>query len=297
MQPEPTQDAVAATQSFIDNTPAPPEPAQQQPAAPTPQPTPSQQPADPTGQPQDPFASLFAQEPVAPTESTPAPQPTQPTEPTPNPQPSSTPTEPSQPTPAAPQAPATPPTSQGGEDDYLTFDEYMKQATGNIGQAAELPDAAKINPDDPNAIKGFFDELVKTARDQAVAEVRRETNIQNSENKLWNDAFTKYGSLKTNKGLRDMVHNMRMGYFNRGIAITPTQAADKVLEIFNANYKKGIADNQVQTKIEQVQPTGGNSGQPVPTSADTTKVLESLQTGGEQALQDYLNTEIQAGRL
>jgi len=82
-----------------------------------------------------------------------------------------------------------------------------------------------------------------------------------------------------------------------GIAITPKQAADKLLESLGNQYKQGVADNQVVTTIESVQPSAGGSVQQVPTTTDRAKMLESLQTGGETALVEMLDARIKAGNL
>lgn len=304
---EPSAADIAAVAATMGGAPAPQpqqQPAQQpqqqqpqmQPEAPTPQPAPSQQQTDP-------FQSLFASEPTAPTEPQAQPQ-NQPVEPTQTPQPTQTPTEPSQPTPQEPTTTTSPkpetqqaPAQAPPADDYQTFDEYMTSITAGVPKATEQPDPSKINPDDPNAIKGFFDDLINTAVQRASTETQKSQAIQSAEKKAWDGAFDKYGSLKSNKPLRDMVHNIRMGYFNRGVAITPTQAADKLLDAMKGQYQKGVADNQVHTTIESVQPQGGGTGQPVPTTLDKENVLTRVQTGGETALAEILDAEIKAGRL
>jgi hypothetical protein len=230
----------------------------------------------------DPFASLFATEPIAPVE----PQTAQPIEPmTPQPQ---QPVEPTQPVAQAPVA---------QDDTYQTFDEYMAETLKGVPTAPTMPDVSKIDPNDEEGIKNFFDELVNTAVSKSQAEISRKDAITTRERQLWDASFEKYGSLRTNKKLRDMVHDIRMGYFRRGQAITPTQAADKLLESMGHQYKQGIADSAVVTTIQDVQPTGGNSGAPIPTTLDKDNVLESIQTGGETALANYLDQEVKAGRM
>lgn len=297
MQPnsEPTPADIAAVSAHLGGQPAPaPEPTpapapQMQPADPTPQPAPTQQPTDP-------FASLFASEPAAtPTEPV-APaaptEPTQPTEPTPQPQ---QPVEP-QPAPQEPAAPQPAP-QQPAAQEYETFDEYMARVTANVPQAPAQPDPEQIDPNDPAAIKGFFDDLVNTAVQRSNHEIARRTAMQTAEKAAWDSAFDKYGSLRTNKALRDTVHTIRMGYFQRGVALTPTQAADKLLESMGQERRAGAAGAQVVTTYENVQPNGGGSGAPVPTNLDNKTALERVQTGGETALADILDAEIKAGRL
>lgn len=278
---EPTPTDVAAVAAMLSEQPTATPPAE--PTAPA-QPAASE-PTAPTA-PADPFASLFATEPAAPTE------PTQPTEIVPTVQPTQ-PTEVAQPATTQPTAPVAP---VAQPETYQTYDEYMSEIVGSA-PAMAMPDPDKIDPNNPEAIKGFFDELVKTAVNQSKTEIGRQSAIQTKERQLWDASFDKYGSLKTNKPLRDMVHDIRMGYFRRGQAITPTQAADKLLESMGHQYKQGVADTAVITTIENVQPNGGGTGAPIATTLDKNAVLESIQTGGEVALADYLDGEVKAGRL
>lgn len=285
MQPnqEPTPADVSSVDQFLGGSPTSEPAAQMQPAAPTPQ-------AAPTQEPSDPFASLFASEPT-PTE--PASPVTQPTEPTPQPT-ESTPTEPQQPTPQVEQQPVLP--QAAPTEEYETFDEYMARVTANVPQAPVQPDPEQIDPNDPTAIKGFFDELVNTAVQRSNTEIARKTAMQTAERQAWDDAFDKYGSLRDNKQLRDTVHTIRMGYFQRGIALTPTQAADKLLESLGQERRAGAAGAKVVTTYEQVQPNGGGSGAPISTTLDKQSTLEAVQTGGETALADILDAQIKAGK-
>lgn len=295
---EPNANDVAAVSQMLGEQPAPAAPA---PAAPAPveqpqapaqqQPTtPVSQPA-PSSQPQDPFSAMFQAQPEPTPAPTPAPQPPQQPEPTPTPQPQQ-PVEPqAQP---APQAPAQPAQPQG--EQYQTFEEYMDSVTQGVGDAPAMPDPNKIDPNDEAGIKTFFDDLVNTAVQRASAETKRNNAIVNTERTLWDGAFDKYASLKTNKPLRDMVHSIRMGEFQKGIAITPTQAADRLLAALKAEHQRGVADNQVITTIQDVQPNGGG-GQPVQTTQDMENVLTAVQTGGETALAAYLDSQVKAGNL
>lgn len=327
---EPTPQDVAAVQQHIDGNqpvaqpqappvqapPAPQPPAPQQPQAPEPQaPQPQMQPDAPTPQPAptqqtgDPFASLFATEPTAPAQ--PQTPPTQPTEPTqPQTPPTQAPAEPAQPAtppqqqPQAPEqgqqastTPEPPATQPQTTDDYQSFEDYLNDALKGVPSAPELPDPEKIDPNDPQAIKSFFDGLVNTAVERSNAQFARQNAIQGKERQLWEGAFTKYPTLRSNKKARDIVHNLRMGYFQRNIAITPLQAANILLESTSQSYRQGVADNQVVTTIENVQPQGGGSAAPVPTTVDKDEALLRLQTGGEAALADMLDVEVKAGRL
>lgn len=287
--PAPTP-AAPAQQQQPQQTPAQ-QPAQQQPAAPTQQPAPTQQQGDPFQQ------LLVSEQPSEPT-ATPAPQPTQqPTEPTSHQQqqpmqtqPAQQPQQQQQTQPQQQPAPEATPASQ-----EVSFDDYMNSILADVPEAPQMPDPTAINPNDEAAIGEFFNNLMQTAEQRFEANYAKKQAIQNSERTLWDGAMDKYPSLRSNKELRDTVHAIRRADFDRGLATTPTQAAEKLLASLNANYQKGIVDNQVQTTIEQVQPTGGGS-QGVPTTLDQDQVLQSVQTGGETALTEYLDKQIKAGR-
>lgn len=249
----------------------------------------------PTVVPDTPVAEPVAQ-PVQPAPAEPAADPFAafgaPAEPS---QPVTAPTPPSEPTPQ-PQQPVEPQQS-APQDNYQSYEDYMNEVLKDVPKPNDVPNPNDISPDDPEGLKKFFDDLVNTAVAKATSEISRKTALQSKERALWDEAFDKYGSLKTKPQLRDMVHNIRMGYFNRGIAITPKQAADKLLESLGNQYKQGVADNQVVTTIESVQPTGGGSGNQAPTSMDRNEMLTSLQTGGETALAEMLDAQIKAGKL
>lgn len=293
---EPSPADFAAVAAVVDGTPpaqpapqapAPQQPAPaQQPAQPTPQPAPSQQPAG------DPFESLFAPLPTeVATPQQPAQPPTQPTEPVAPP--TTQPTEPV-PTPQPQQPVETPQPASPNQPQFKSYDDFMQEVMGDTTPVA-MPDPASIT--DEAGIKTFFDDLVNTAVARAEQKIQQQNKIQTTERQLWDEAFDQYGSLKTNKKLRDMVHNIRMGEFRRGVALTPTQAAEQLLDALKQQHQRGVADNQVLTTIESSQPNNGGGGAPVPTSLDRENVLTAVQTGGETALAQYLDGEVKAGRL
>jgi hypothetical protein len=285
---EPTPADVAAVANTLGEQPTQPTPTHQAaPQTPTPEPTPVTPPVTPQT-PTDPFAQ-FTQptpptqqtQPVEPQAQVQAPQ--QPTEPATTPQPEKLPVEPAQPVQEEPT--------------YQSYEDYMNSVLKDVPKSPELPDSTKISPDDPDAIKNFFDELVNTAVTKAEHANSKKQAIQATERRLWDESFDKYGTLKTNKNLRDMVHSIRMGYFQRGIAITPVQAADKLLDSLGSQYKQGVADSAVVTTIQDVQPNGGQSGTPVTTTLDKDSVLQSVQTGGEQALAEFFDQQIKSGKM
>lgn len=289
---EPSAQDIAAVAAAMGGQPAPTQPVQptqpqaqptqpqQQPAQPTPQQTPSQQPTQPT----DPFAELFSQ---------PQQQPTQPTQPA---QPTQQASEPFQ----APQAQQVQPVAQPQVQPVQpvqpeapqtqTYEQYIESVLKGLPEAPAQPDPTKVDPNSEEAIGKFFTDLMTTAEQRFEANYARKMAIQNSERQLWDDAFSKYASLKENPQLRDMVHAIRMAEFKKGFALTPAQAADRLVGALRNQYQKGVADNQVVTTIEQTQPNGGN-GTSVTTTMDSDKALLAVQTGGETALAQILDAQ------
>lgn len=289
---EPTPQDVQAVAAAIGQPAAPEaQPApQQQPAAVTPQPTPSQQPAAPAA-PADPFTQFFPSEPAAPAAAPvePAAPQAQPAQPAPAAQPEA------QPAPVAPAA-APAPVAEPAPEPTMTYEQYIDSVLQGVPTAPDMPDPAQVDPNSEEGVTQFFTDLMTAAEQRFEAKFARNQAIQTAERKLWDAAFEKYGSLRTNDELRGMVHAIRMQEFNNGRAITPTQAAEKLLGAFNQQYRQGVADNQVVTTIEQTQPLGGN-GTEVPTTTDADAVLRSVQTGGEQALMSVLDQRIKNGTL
>lgn len=282
---EPTPQDLAAVSEAIGG-----QPAQQQPAAPTPQPSPQSQPADPflafsqtptetVAPPAEPEA-----QPVAPAEP-----PVQPAEPVAQPE--------AQPVAQPVAPPVAPPTESvvqpAQPTETLSVEQYMDEIFGTTPAIPDMPDPAQVNPDSPEGIQQFFTDLMTTAEQRFEAKAARNNAIQTAEKRAWEDAFDKYGSLRSNTQLRDMVHAIRMNEFNRGVAISPTQAAERLLGALQQQYRQGVADNQVVTTIEQTQPVGGSST-PVQTTADKDKALLAVQHGGEAALAQILDAQFKA---
>lgn len=271
MPPEPTPAEVAAVNAHLGETPAAPVVEQPTPAVAQPAPVETPAPA-PTG---DPFESFAQPAPAAPVEPvapvTPQPAPVEPVV-----------------QPAVAPAPAGVVT----EGQYQSFDEYLDSITAGIPEPPATPKMESVDPNDPAQIQTFFDGLVKTAVDQATAEVARKTAVQTAESRAWEQAFTKFPSLKTNQAVRDMVHNIRMGSFRRGVAMTPTQAAMELLKITDTRYRAGVADNKVVTTTIDAQHVGGGSVEVIPQTSPSS--LAAAAAEGEDALRVALEAKLNA---
>lgn len=241
-----------------------------EPAPQAPQPAPQPAPEPPTFTPG--VANDVVLTPQQPTEPQAAPQ-----EPTPqqdpNPQP--------QPQPQNPQEPA--PKAQ-------TYEEYLESIVGKP-QDIEVPKASGVA--DPAELDKFFDEYGAAIRNQVMQEVRQSQAVQNYERQEWDKVFSKYPEVKDNTAIRDTIHSMRLGAFNRGEGMTPLQAADFLVGALHNEYKKGVNDTNVQTEVAQAQPLNG-SGAPAP---DVGVNYGALQDGGRDAAVTQLEQLIAAGKI
>ena len=279
-----------------ENQPAP----QAQPQAPEPQAQPQAQPQAPQQeqQPQapqqpvensDPFAELYNNQPSQqPEPVTPQPSPQTPQVPQPgvtsevsSPQPVQQPT---------PQPQAQPQPQQPQQQPAPQQDRYLNDLSGVVSSDGikDLPDISKIDGNDPAAIQQWFKDYAETIEHNAMAKAERKARMQTIEQRAWNEAFDKYPSIKTNKNLRDTVHAIRIRAFQQGNPISPTQAAQQLLESLNAQYRQGQADSKVQSQTVQVQPQFGGTQTPTAPSGIQQDDLVAVQDGGEQALAEIL---------
>ncbi len=277
---EPTQADVAAVNAHLGGEQAPAQPtqpaAQPQPivepsAQPATQPT-EQAPAQPTSN--DPFESFVPQ--------APADQPVEATAPV-----------------APQQQPAQAPV-QAQPQEFQTFDEYMDSVLAGIPQTPSTaqPKLEELDQDDPMAIQKFFADWGKSIREETILEVQRQNRLQQSEERGWNEAFEAFPSLRKNASLRDMVHNLRMGAFQQGKAMSPKQAAEKLVKELNLQYRQGAADTKVVTTIQDTQPTGGGSVEVIPQGAPgSSGSLADAASKGEEALTAALDAMVRSGKL
>lgn len=226
----------------------------------------------------------------APTEPQPQVNPT-PQEPAPQPAP--------QPQAQEPSAPVTQPTQNPQEPavpavntPQLSYDEYLDSLTKDI-KPIETPNPTEIDQKDPEGLVKFFAEYKKSIIEESKQENLKQAIVQNAEREAWGQVFTKYPEIQNNNDLRDTIHNIRMGAYSRGQSLSPVQVADALVGTLHTEYKKGVNDTNVQTKVVDSQPLGGGSQAPVAAEVN----YEALQTGGEQAAVAQLEALMAAGKL
>lgn len=228
----------------------------------------------------------------------PAPEPTPAPSQAPDPTPAPTPAPAAEPAPTDPAAPAQPATPAPAEPPKVTdFDAYLDSLVKANGldtpiELPKTPSQEELEKDD-KALEKFFGELVDTAVKKAVNEGQKQTTIREAEAKAWDEAFTKYPEIKDAKGLRDTIHNIRIGAYQRGQALSPVQVADQLIGELHAQYKKGVNDTNVQTTVRASQPLGGGTQTPQTQGVDYSK----LQDGGSSAAVDELTKLIEQGKI
>lgn len=228
----------------------------------------------------------------------PQPAPEQPVE-----QPAEQPAQPAeQPTPAAPENPTEQPAApeaeqpQKPEEKPLDYDAYLDSLINDAVQGEikmpEIPTNETLQSDE-KALTKFFEDLVDTAAQKSKAEVTREQVIRDAERKAWDETFVKYPELKDSKELRDTIHTLRIGAYQRGQALSPIQVADKYIGDIRNAYKRAVNDTNVQTTVRDSQPIGGGTQAPKAQGVD----YASLHHGGDAAAVNELTKLIEQGRI
>lgn len=199
---------------------------------------------------------------TAPAVEAPATQTTEPTQPQPSEQletatPTETPVE--SVTTDTPQEPA--PTEEPEEEE-----EYAAQTPAPTVQPLDPQSFVDENGYvDVNKLTTAFNQGLSQAQQVASATAQRELNAQRVEERQWNQAIEKYPQLKSDKALRDIVQNARIGqttelYQRAGtnqealaaIKIpTPSQIANELFKRLGDAKNQGVKDATENVKIQQ----------------------------------------------
>lgn len=113
---------------------------------------------------------------------------------------------------------------------------------------------------DPNALAGTINQSIAAAEQRAVAQATQSFQEQRIEEKQWDKAYEKYPELKSNKELRDLVHNSRLGEVTnllsktqdaRSVKLpTPAQIADKLFKHMGTAKSEGMKQATVNEVIQ-----------------------------------------------
>lgn len=105
------------------------------------------------------------------------------------------------------------------------------------------------DPENPEFVdpQAYAQALQQQAREAA----RQEFLEQRAEEKLWEKAQETYPELKTNKELRDLVHNSRMGEILNGKNPTPKAVADRLFKYLNVAKADGAKQAQANVVVQE----------------------------------------------
>lgn len=164
-------------------------------------------------------------------------------------------------TPTEPAAPAQPETTVDETDEF----EYAQY---NVPQAqpidfSNLP-VGEDNLIDPNALAGSINQAVAAAEERAAARAAQAYQEQRAEERSWEKAYEKFPELKSNKELRDLVHNARLGEVSTALSRartqqeaqsvklpTPGQMADRLFKHLGTAKAEGMKQATENTVIQQ----------------------------------------------
>jgi hypothetical protein len=161
----------------------------------------------------------------------------------------------------APAESATQTTDETAAEEDESFNQYQP----NIPDVQPL-DLSKLpvndeNLIDPNALAGAINQQIASAEQRAVARAQQGFNEQRAEDQAWNRAYEKYPQLRSDKELRALVHQARLGEVTdmlsrsqdpRSVKLpTPSQIAGKLFKYMGTAKQEGMQQATTNTVIQQ----------------------------------------------
>jgi len=190
----------------------------------------------------------------------------------------------------------TPQVEQVIEDDEIeelpSYPQYQQQQQSPI-DISQLPMDAEGNVD-PNA---FANAIYQNAVQQANVQAQRTVNEQLREQKLWQQAEKAYPEIATDKELRGMVNNARLGEMAASLGEknpTPKQVADRIFKKINTAKASGVeqATNNVRVQNSATLESSSTTG-----SGDTQRIQQAAFSGDQDARRQYLRTLMDSGEI
>lgn len=177
-------------------------------------------------------------------------------------------------------------------EELPSFTQYQQQQQSPI-DISQLPMDAEGNVD-PNA---FANAIYQNAVQQANAQAQRTVQEQLREQKLWQQAEKAYPEIATDKELRGMVNNARLGEMAASLGEknpTPKQVADRIFKKINTAKASGVeqATNNVRVQNSATLESSSTTG-----SGDTERVQQAALSGDESARREYLRTLMDSGEI
>lgn len=190
----------------------------------------------------------------------------------------------------------TPQVEQVIEDDEVedlpSYPQYQQQQQTPI-DISQLPMDAEGNVD-PNA---FANAIYQNAVQQANVQAQRTVNEQLREQKLWQQAEKAYPEIATDKELRGMVNNARLGEMAASLGEknpSPKQVADRIFKKINTARASGVeqATNNVRVQNSATLESSSTTG-----SGDTQRIQQAAFSGDQDARRQYLRNLMDSGEI
>lgn len=147
------------------------------------------------------------------------------------------------------------------EDDYADFQNVNLPQVEPL-DFSQLP-VGDDNLIDPNALAGAINQQIAAAENRAFARSQQANLEAQIEAKGWDKAYEKFPELKTNKELRDLVQNSRIGQISNEInraktpeeaqkikLTSPSQAAEKFFKYMGNAKAEGMKQATENTVIQ-----------------------------------------------
>lgn len=173
---------------------------------------------------------------------------------------------------------------------YNQFQTTQQQPPVDINQ---LPVDAEGNVD-PNA---FAQAIYQQAVTAANAQAQQTVAEQLREQRLWQQAEKSYPELATNKDLKAMVHNARLGEMASTLGEknpTPKQIADRLFKQINTAKASGVEQATNNVRVQQ-SATLESASTTAP--AQDPGIAQAAMAGDAEARREYLVSLIDKGEI
>ena len=172
-------------------------------------------------------------------------------------------------------------TSEVVEQPSTPEQSYEEEAVIPQYQPSEIDiDSLPRDPENPEYVdpRAYAQALQQQAREAA----RQEFAEQRAEEKLWEKAQEAYPELKTNKELRDLVHNSRMGEIVVGKNPSPKQVADRLFKYLNVAKADGVKQAQSNVVVQESARLETSSTRSNENSVDRSSLLGKVASYNSQ---------------
>lgn len=177
-------------------------------------------------------------------------------------------------------------------DDLPSYPQYQQQQQSPI-DLSTLPVDAQGNVD-PN---DFATAIYQNAVQQANVQAQRTVQEQLREQKLWQQAEKAYPEIATDKELRGMVNNARLGEMAASLGEknpSPKQVADRIFKKINTAKASGV---EQATNNVRVQNSATLESSSTVSTNDNQNLHQAALSGDETARRQYLRSLMDSGEI